>query len=350
MRKNSIFLALWGLLAFLAACTEDTPETPQQEAYTPLNEVTLQMNLNNIGSYTGDEGNDYFQFLENGKVSLYKKERKSGSLTLLDQREGSGSTSRDVCYTDLYLYDGHLYFTLYDCNNSHLQNVLCRVSTDGGSLMETIVSLNDTYGIQFYKDGKAYAVSPEALYEISLQDGSRTALSQMPESSYPALFVNGYLYLYEYSFTPENKFYTKLTRRKLDGSSAQVVLDNPGFQSLVLTALKDRLYFYSGLQLHSMAMNGEDLRMEQDGLEIWSVNADSDALYLLTPDVSAESALKVYAYQPESKVLQPLYQADNLNGFLMLNGYGEVILSVVSDVSRFGQLGIVRDGTLYNIK
>ena len=340
-KQNKIYT--WAMLLCMAlgfiACSDETP-SPTEANYVPLNEITQQMNNRNMGSYTGDEKNDYFQYYENGMVSLYKKERETGALTLLDQREGSGTTDSDVNYSNFYLYGEHLYFMLYDYRESDLRNVLCRVPVNGEAPMEKIADLGDTYGIHFYKGGKAYVMNRDVLHEVSLQNGARTALFEIP-SGEPSLLVGDYLYAFEYTRTPEpeNKFYVKVNRCKMDGSGQQTVLDNPDIDGMVLTALDDRIYTLIGNTVHSMTMEGKDMKKHLELTDdIWSVHTDGQALYLLTSDVSTGSDFKVYTYRPESDVLQSVYQAGNLNYYLMLNGYGELVLPTPLEESRFGHL------------
>lgn len=359
MKGKYISFVLGALMLMCVGCEDEVKyridENLPLEEYTPLDDITAQMNSFILGNLVCDEENIYFSSFEEGFVRLYKKQYSSDKLTLLAERPLAESPHTEVLFSNFYLKGEYLYFILFDGNTpidtpQDMRNVLCRVRVDGTESFERVFKPEEYVESICMLGDKLYFSSLKdfgfELQQYDLERGEKTVMFSRDDEDktdqrkvyYEFDFILGdYVYYNEFDYD-----YCTLHRCRFDGSDdEQLVKLKADSGELVFKTIphKDKLYICNlvGEKLYTADLDGKNCELLLENVPIVKMNMDKDKILfnLRTNDIYKAG---IYEYRVGYKMLLPLYKGGDIVFGPMIDGFGRIWATLPSEESRFGQL------------
>lgn len=303
MKHNFTYALILIAVVILSACNKEEGAEPEA-IYAPLSEDGLMANCQNTGFATGDKENLYFYNFDQEGIKLYKQNRKTAALTVLDEITTPSIEGGDMLFDYLHRDGEYLYYQPFDVNDNR-QYQLYRVKTDGS--VKEKVSDDKMMEMVYYKNKvfyTSYSNTPAGLYSMNL-DGSNKKL--INEDAAKVAVKNDKLYYQNYDYR-ENVMYSKFFCSNLDGSDPKQLCEVTGY--MIYVFVNDRIYFEYGdnevYSLASMNLDGTNRTELLTGLPFSKLSSDGTTLFVAIPEENIGYGAGIFKYQPNYKMLMPV--------------------------------------------
>ena len=332
-------------LASTIACSKDTEYIiggkPDTDTFKPVSAMTKYLNSKNAGVVISDATCDYFQYCDTQSVSLCKKVRATGEISVLAELPRPDDPMVDALFTDLHLKDGYLYFMVFDGNNN-IPLTWSRVPIDGTDGYEKIREMGIDYVGMMYEEENIYAVysTDNQSYSISLMDmetGNLSNTTVIPDDYIPKFIYGEYVYCMKYE-TTDNIFHSMLSRVPLDALEPEMIWNHPENQVVDYFAVGEKLYVvdYYGKQLYATALDGQDRTLLFKDIDIQGMNVDDGIIYFHLAKTSSYDA-GIYSYIPATNMLFLVCKSEDLVLGPIFTGTSDIWITKKLENFRLGQ-------------
>lgn len=340
-----VFMAMLGIWS----CSDDTPYVSDGD-YSGYREFSANEILLNgkTGMTASDKDYIYFQYHDGKNVTLYKKDRKTGKKVVLDYVEGGTSTSSslpDLVFLNMFLRGDYLYYMIFDGYKpySETRMNIYRIRTDNSSPRELIYS-SSMGGLVYYVNDRIYF----SYFDLTV--GYKTVSMDMDGGDVKFLFYNNIEQLQEYNsqlyfivFNPESSKY-EIRSMNYDGSNDHYVYsENSEFAIMTEMFISDGkiYYFYredgesSAYELKVMNPDGTGVETLVDNIRIKEVCMYGDKIYFW---IATDEGYALCLFNKQDASMTQLYTTSKNTAQLQTTGYGEVVFTVVENltVNRYG--------------
>ncbi len=316
-----------------------------------LSENTQMANQLNNGYATADEESIFFYSYDDEGVKLYRENRATGELTILDAISNEGNPGGgDQIYTNLIIVGDYLYYIPFNyLDKIDESNRICRMKKDGTD--KSVITSDKVYQYQVYNNKIYYTTATgSALYSIDL-DGTnaQTALSSVSPTD-PWL-RDGKVYYCRY--INDNGFKSQLVSCEFEQTQdVELVFENTYFISYAFGA--DNYLYCLSMEspslsdLYRITPSTTEAELLLSGIPYGKLNVSGNTIIITCPYGNDNYGIGIYSYQKgDSDIKQIINAATN---YISVIGNDQIVYSNNDDqenAGRFWQLYITNlDGSI----